>query len=54
VIKDVHWNSFHVIARGNTILQIVNGRVMSVPIDDDAANRKLDALIGFQVHTPLQ
>jgi hypothetical protein len=51
LLKDEDWNSFHVIARGNTILQIVNGRLMSALIDDDAANRRLDGLIGFQVHT---
>jgi hypothetical protein len=50
LIKDDDWNSFHVIARGNTLVQIVNGRVMSMLIDDDAANRKLEGLIGFQVH----
>jgi hypothetical protein len=51
LLKDNDWNSFHVIARGNTIVQIVNGRVMSMLIDDDTANRKMDGLIGFQVHT---
>lgn len=50
LIKDDDWNSFHVIARGNTLIQIVNGRVMSMLVDDDTANRKLDGLIGFQVH----
>jgi hypothetical protein len=51
LLKDEDWNAFHVIARGNTLIQMVNGRVMSAVIDDDAANRKLDGLIGFQVHT---
>jgi hypothetical protein len=50
LLKSDDWNSFHVIARGNTLIQIVNGRVMSMVIDDDAANRKMDGLIGFQVH----
>jgi hypothetical protein len=50
VIKGDDWNDLHIIARGNTIVQILNGRVMSMVIDDDARNRKLEGLIGFQVH----
>jgi hypothetical protein len=45
------WNQYQVIARGNVLVQILNGRVMSMLIDDDAANRKLDGLIGIQLHT---
>jgi Domain of Unknown Function (DUF1080) len=45
------WNRYHVIARGNFLVQTLNGRVMSMLIDDDAANRKLDGLIGIQLHT---
>ncbi len=45
------WNEYHVIARGNLLVQILNGRVMSMLMDNDAANRKLDGLIGIQLHT---
>jgi hypothetical protein len=44
------WNAAQVTARGNTLTHIVNGRVMSVVIDDDAPNRPADGLIGVQVH----
>jgi Domain of Unknown Function (DUF1080) len=44
------WNEYSIIARGNVITQILNGRVMSILIDDDAANRKMDGLIGIQLH----
>lgn len=50
IIKDGDWNDVHIIAKGNTLIQIVNGRVMSMLIDDDTANRKMDGLIGIQVH----
>jgi len=50
IIKSDDWNSFHVIARGPYIVQFVNGRVMSALIDDDTANRKMDGLIGIQLH----
>jgi hypothetical protein len=45
------WNEYRVIARGNILIQTLNGRVMSTLIDDDGANRKLDGLIGIQLHT---
>lgn len=50
LIKSDDWNEVHLIARGNTLVQILNGRVMSLVIDDDGPNRKLAGLIGFQAH----
>jgi hypothetical protein len=50
LIKGDDWNDLHIIARGNTLVQLLNGRVMSMLIDDDTANRKMDGLIGIQVH----
>jgi 3-keto-disaccharide hydrolase len=44
------WNSVHIIARGNVFTHVVNGRVMTVVVDDDAPNRPADGLIGVQVH----
>lgn len=44
------WNSVHLIARGNVVMHIINGRLMSVVIDDDAAGRMTKGLIGVQVH----
>jgi hypothetical protein len=44
------WNDAHLIARGNTLIQMLNGHVMSMLIDDDLAGRKMDGLIGIQVH----
>jgi hypothetical protein len=49
-IKSGDWNDLEIIARGNTMIQSINGHVMSVLIDDDKANRKLDGLIGIQLH----
>ena len=43
------WNAAHLIVRGNTATHILNGRLMSITVDDDAPNRKLDGLIGMQV-----
>jgi hypothetical protein len=49
-IKSGDWNEIHIIARGNTLIQAINGRVMSIVVDDDKANRKLDGKIGIQLH----
>jgi hypothetical protein len=40
-----------IIAKGNTFVHILDGRVMSVAVDDDAANFRKSGLIGLQVHS---
>ena len=44
------WNAVHLIIRGNTLIHFLNGRLMSITIDDDAANRPANGSIGMQVH----
>ncbi len=44
------WNAVHLIVRGNTLVHMLNGRLMSVTIDDDVPNRPVDGVIGVQVH----
>jgi hypothetical protein len=48
ITKD--WNAVHLIVRGNTMVHTINGRVMSIVIDDDAPNRPSAGLLGVQVH----
>jgi 3-keto-disaccharide hydrolase len=50
LIKTNDWNQVHLIARGNTIIQILNGAVTSIVVDDDTKNRALSGLLGFQMH----
>ena len=50
LIHDADWNAMHVVARGNVLVQYINGRMMSMLIDDDETNRKMSGLIGIQVH----
>lgn len=45
------WNRVHIMARGHTLTHMVNDRLMTVVIDDDAPNRPADGLLGVQVHT---
>lgn len=51
IVKVNDWNQVHLIARGNTIIQVFNGAVTSIVVDDDTKNRALGGLIGFQMHT---
>jgi 3-keto-disaccharide hydrolase len=43
------WNQVHIVARGNQLTHIVNGRVMTILIDDDPAFYKRAGLIGLQI-----
>jgi hypothetical protein len=49
-LKINDWNRVHIIARGNTLVQIYNGHVMTMLIDDDAENRAMEGLLGLQLH----
>jgi hypothetical protein len=43
------WNAVHIIARENLLIHSINGRLVSMVIDDDP-NRERKGLIGVQVH----
>jgi hypothetical protein len=49
--KPGEWNQFHLIARGNTLIHIVNGHVTAICVDDDVKGRSMAGLIGFQIHS---
>ena len=49
-IHDGDWNAVHLIVRGNTMVHLINGRVMSIVVDDDPDHRRFDGLLGVQVH----
>ncbi len=50
LIKNEDWNDMHIIARGNVLVQLINGHVMSMLIDDDKTGRRMAGLIGIQLH----
>ena len=50
-INNQDWNLLHIIARGNSIMHVINGRVMSMCIDDDTKSRPATGLLGLQLHT---
>jgi hypothetical protein len=50
LIRNDDWNDVHIIARGHTLVHLLNGHVMSIVIDDDAEHRAADGKLGVQVH----
>ncbi len=51
IIKVNDWNQLHIIARGTTLIHVLNGHVTAVFVDDDQANRAMKGLLGVQIHT---
>jgi hypothetical protein len=51
IIHEGGWNDLRLIARGNELIHILNGRVTSIVIDDDLEDRRLEGELGLQVHT---
>jgi len=49
LIKTGDWNQIHIIARGNTLTHIINGRTMSIFIDDDSTMAAARGLIALQI-----
>jgi hypothetical protein len=49
-IKNGDWNQVHIIAKGNVIVHMLNGHVMSILVDDDEKNRAMEGKLGVQVH----
>lgn len=45
------WNQYHIIARGPVLMQIINGQLISVALDEDTKNFTPEGVIGFQMHT---
>jgi Domain of Unknown Function (DUF1080) len=44
------WNDVHIVARGNVLVHLLNGRTTCVLVDDDAELRRTEGLLGVQVH----
>ncbi len=50
LIKSEDWNECHLIVKGNRLQHYINGVLMSDVTDDDTINRKMNGLIGVQIH----
>lgn len=49
-IKQNDWNQFHVVARGNMLVHVLNGHVTALFLDDDPVGRSMKGLLGLQIH----
>jgi len=49
VVKINDWNQVHIIARGNTLIHMINGRTMSIFIDDDPTMAAAEGIIALQI-----
>ena len=49
-IRKEDWNACHIIVRGNIVVHKINGQIMSIVIDNDVVQRKMEGLLGVQVH----
>ncbi|MCC7010029.1 MAG: DUF1080 domain-containing protein [Acidobacteria bacterium] len=49
-IRQNDWNQFHVVARGNVLVHVLNGHVTALFVDDDPVGRAMKGLIGLQLH----
>ncbi len=45
------WNRYHIVARGPVIIELINGRVTSILVDEDAAHRADEGIVALQLHT---
>jgi len=50
LINPSEWTRLHIVARGNTLMHIVNDRLMIVVIDDDVVHRSMGGYIALQLH----
>ncbi len=48
-IKPGDWNQYEVIADGNTLIHVINGRVMAILNDNDPTFSRSKGLIGFEI-----
>jgi hypothetical protein len=52
VIKPGEWNQVEIIAEGNTLIHIINGRIMAILVDTDPAHSQAKGLIAFEIEGP--
>lgn len=50
-IKRSGWNEYTVVANGNQFTHIINGRVMSIGIDEDEISSRKSGILAFQLHS---
>ncbi len=49
-IRQEEWNTYRIVAKGNTLQHYINGQLMSQVIDDEQGKRADEGIIALQVH----
>jgi hypothetical protein len=49
-LKTGDCNRMHIIARGNVLMHVVNGRLIAALVDEDPQGRSLEGLLGLHLH----
>jgi hypothetical protein len=52
IIKPGEWNQVEIIADGNTLIHIINGRIMAVLVDTDPQYLQSKGVIAFEIEGP--
>ena len=50
VLKKGEWNSYHIVCKGHTMTNRINGQIMAQVIDLDEKERRSKGLLAFQMH----
>jgi len=50
IIRKGDWNEYHIVARGNHLLQELNGRLVTDVTDEDTAMRRRGGIVALQLH----
>ena len=50
VVRRGDWNEYHITARGNRLIQEINGKVTVEVIDEDPARRAAEGILALQLH----
>lgn len=49
-IRRDDWNDYIIVARGNVFMHIINGRVMSIGLDEDTSSFRPSGILAWQLH----
>jgi len=50
-IDTAQWNKYHIVARGAVVIELVNGHVTSILVDEDSTHRADEGVLALQMHT---
>lgn len=50
-IQQGEFNTYHLIARGNTLIHMINGHLMSISFDENPVSRSMEGIIAFEIES---